>query len=85
MGGSTGKNGEKHCAKWVSKMRLQGVQNGEARFAGVESGKREKREKYEPENTSRSSQSYQNSQTNCADRVSKMSLIGVQNGEGLEK
>ena len=28
-------------------MRVGGVQNGEARFAGVESGKREKQEKRE--------------------------------------
>ena len=57
-----------------------GVQNGGARFAGVESETSEKSEKsMEPENTSQSSQASRYSQTHCAGMVSQMRVTGVQN------
>ena len=54
----------------VLHMAVQIVQNGEARFAGVESEKRGQVESGKPENTFQTSQTSQYSQTNCADRVS---------------
>ena len=64
-------------------MSVEGVQNGEARFAGVESEKRGQVESMKPENTSQTSQTSQTSnysQTHCAGQVSKMRVTCVQNG-----
>ena len=63
----------------VSKMRLTGVQNEGARFAGVESEKRGQVESMRLRNTSKTSRY---SQTHYADRVSPANagrLGGVQN------
>ena len=72
---------EKRYAGLVSKMRVMGVQNGGARFAEVESKKRGQVESGKTRKSPQTSQSSQYSQTHCADRVSKMRLRCVQNGE----
>jgi len=67
------------CSRRLQSLRM-GVQNGGARFAGVESETSETSEtSMEPENTSQSSHASQYSQTHCAGMVSRMRLVSVQN------